>query len=177
MGLGTTSVRFKSLGSPETSTAPSRKTDIRSIDFEKVAYPNLPDYSDDRVKRRRNLEPGEGKPHELIFGDLNNDGYEDAMAVVGINSRGSATPEYVYIFTLENGKLKLIWDFETGDRADGGLKKIYAENGKLIVELYGRDRYIGGQLYRGDEPLCCPAWFTRSTYRGAGDNLTSLVKK
>jgi hypothetical protein len=166
----------KSSVSPEPSTIRSGKPDIRSIDFEKVGYPNLPDYSDDRVKRRRNLKPGEGKPHELVFGDVNNDGYEDAIAVLGIDSRGSATPEYVYVFTLENGKLKLIWDFETGDRADGGLKKIYAENGNLTVELYGRNRYIGAQFYGGDEPLCCPTWFTRSTYRWNGRQFEIVAK-
>src|SRR5438132_4184167 len=55
----------KSSVSPEPSAVRSGKPDIRSIDFEKVGYPNLPDYSDDRVKRRKNLEPGEGKTSRI----------------------------------------------------------------------------------------------------------------
>lgn len=35
----------------------------------------------------------------------------------------SAIPYHVYIFTLENGKPEVIWDFDTGDRADGGLRQ------------------------------------------------------
>ena len=158
---------IKSAATPPDVVANSQ-SNIRSVDFDNIAYPNLPDYSDDREKRRKDLKPGEGKPHQLIFGDVNNDGKDDAMAVVGIDSRGSAIPEYVYIFTLENGKLKLLWDFETGDRADGGLKQIYADHGDLVIELEGKDRVIGENLYKGDAPLCCPDWYTRSVYRWDG---------
>jgi hypothetical protein len=38
-------------------------------------------------------------------------------------------PYYVYIFIVENGKPELIWHFETGDRADGGLRQVFAEKG------------------------------------------------
>ena len=150
--------------------------DIRSIDFNNIAYPNLPDYSDDRVKKRKNLKPGEGKP-SIIFGDVTSDGKEDAIAVFAINNKGSAVPHYIYVFTLKKGSLKVLWDFETGDRADGGLKKIYPQDGNLTIELYGKDRYIGGKLYRGDEALCCPEWFTRSTYRWTGRQFEIIGKE
>jgi hypothetical protein len=96
------------------------------------------------------------------------DGEEEAMVVLPLESRGSAIPYYVYIFTLEQGQPKLLWNFETGDRADGGLKQIYAENGELVIELYGKDRVIGGDLYKGDEGLCCPSSFTRALYKWTG---------
>lgn len=156
--------------------ASTASDDIRSKDFNNIAYPNLPDYSDDRVKRRKNLKPGEGKPN-VIFGDVTGDGKEDAIAVFGISNKGSAVPHYIYVFTLEKGILKLIWDFETGDRADGGLKKIYPQDGNLTIELYGKDRYIGGKLYRGDEALCCPEWFTRSAYRWTGRQFEIIGKE
>ena len=90
------------------------------------------------------------------------------MVALGVDNHGSAIPDYVYIFTMENGKLKLIWEFETGDRADGGLRNVYADNGQLVIELFGKDRVIGGQLYKGDEGLCCPSSFTRTRYKWTG---------
>lgn len=99
------------------------------------------------------------------------------MAVLGIGLRGSAIPDYVYIFTLKNGRLKLLWDFETGDRADGGFKRIYADQGNLVIELYGKDRFIGGELYKGDEGLCCPSSFTRTRYKWNGKRFVMLGKE
>lgn len=38
----------------------------------------------------------------------------------------------------------MIWDFDTGGRADGGLRQVYAEDGQLVIELYGKDRVVSG---------------------------------
>lgn len=122
---------------PEPS--PTLESPIRLVDFDNLAYPNFPDYSGDQ-KRRITLEPGEGGPNFINYGDVTGDGSDDAMVALGIAVRGSAVPEYVYIFTLEKAKPKLIWDFETGDRVDGGLRNVYAENGHLVIELFGKDR-------------------------------------
>jgi hypothetical protein len=152
---------------------------IRSIDFDNISYPNFPDYSDPngRAKKFVTLKPGEGGPNFINFGDITGDGVEDAMVALGIDNHGSAIPDYVYIFMMEDGKLKLIWDFETGDRADGGLRNVYSENGQLIIELFGRDRVIGGQLYRGEEGLCCPSSFTRTRYRWTGKHFEQISKE
>ncbi len=151
-------------------SAPTPDSPIRSIDFDNISYPNFPDYSDrsGRKKKYITLKPGEGGPNFINYGDITGDGIEEAMVALGIDNHGSAIPDYVYIFAIENGKLKLIWDFETGDRADGGLRNVYAENGQLVIELFGKDRVIGGQLYRGEEGLCCPSLFTRTRYTWTG---------
>jgi hypothetical protein len=149
---------------------------IRSVDFDNLAYPNFPDYSRDQ-KRRLTLKPGEGGPNFINYGDVTGDGSEDAVVALGIGVRGSAVPDYVYIFTVEKGKPKLIWDFETGDRADGGLRNVYADNGQLVVELFGKDRVIGGQLYKGDEGLCCPSSFTRTRYKWTGKNFAEISRE
>ena len=86
-----------------------------------------------------------------------------------IVTAGSAIPQIVYVFTWKDEKPELIWHFRTGDRADGGLKNVYAENDKLVVELYGQDRYILGEVetmkITGDEEqLCCPTHWTRASY-------------
>lgn len=148
---------------------------IRSTDFANIRYPNLPDYSGSE-KKRVTLKPGEATPSHLSYGDVTGDGEEDAIVVLPIENSGSAIPYYVYIFTMEKEHPKIMWGFETGDRADGGLRRVYAENGKLVIELYGKDRVIGGELYREDEGLCCPSVFTRAYYKWTGEKFQQQSK-
>jgi hypothetical protein len=149
------------------------------VDFDNISYPRFPDYSDPsgRQKKYITLKPGEGGPNFINYGEVTGDGVEDALVALGIDNRGSAIPHYVYIFTVEKGKPKLIWDFETGDRADGGFRNVYADNGQLVIELFGKDRVIGGQLYKGDEGLCCPSSFTRTRYKWTGKNFEEISRE
>ena len=99
--------------------------------------------------------------------DVTGDGEDEAVVILKIETGGSAIPQLVYVFTWKDGKPELIWPFRTGDRADGGLKDVRAENGQLVIELYGQDRFILGQTETGKitddrEQLCCPTYFTRS---------------
>ncbi len=165
--------------SPTPDSSPTPPQPIRSIDFDYVAFPNYPEYIGDRGKKKYvTLKPGAGGPALLNYGDVTGDGVEEAMMMLGIETRGTAIPEIVYIFTLQNNRPKLLWLFETGDRADGGFRNAYADHGQLVVELYGRDRVVGGDLYRGDEDngLCCPRWFTRSHYQWDGRRFRQIGK-
>jgi len=146
-----------------TSSSPNRDQLIRSIDFNQVAFPHYPEYTMS-AKRYITLKAGDGGPSQLNYGDVTGDGVEEAMMMLGIESHGSAIPEIVYIFGVSKGKPTLLWSFETGDRADGGLRQVYADHGNLVVELFGKDRVIGRDLYRGDEPLAGPRSFTRARY-------------
>jgi hypothetical protein len=74
----------------------------------------------------------------INYGDVTGDGEEEAMMDQAIPTRGSAIPYRVYFYTLRRGRPKVMWRFEAGDRGDGGLRSVYADNGDLIVELYGR---------------------------------------
>jgi len=164
---------------PISAVSPTPSPAIRSVDFDNISYPNFPDYSDPNGRKKKyvTLKPGEGGPNFINYGDITGDGDEDAMVAMGIDNHGSAIPDYVYIFTMDTGKPKIIWDFETGDRADGGLRNVYADNGKLVIELFGKDRVIGGQLYRGDEGLCCPSSFTRTRYKWTGNRFEEISKE
>ncbi|MCV4614916.1 hypothetical protein OFM04_33990, partial [Escherichia coli] len=71
-------------------------------------------------------------------------GAKEAVVILKIETGGSAIPQLVYIYKWKDEKPELLWNFRTGDRADGGLKSIRAENGELIVELFGRDRFLLG---------------------------------
>ena len=114
--------------------------------------------------------------------DVTADGQDEALVILKIETGGSAIPQIVYVFTWKDGKPELIWPFRTGDRADGGLKDLRADNGQLVVELYGQDRFVLGQMETGKigddrEQLCCPTYFTRSSYKWNGKNFLMQGKR
>lgn len=116
------------------------------------------------------------------YGDATGDGIDEAFVIVKIETGGGGVPQIVYVYTLNDEKSELIWHFRSGDRADGGLKNITAENKQINIELYGQDRYILGEVETmridGDEEqLCCPTYFTRSRYKWNGSNFTIQGKR
>lgn len=116
------------------------------------------------------------------FFDVTGDGEDEAVIILKIETGGSAIPQIVHIFSWKDGKPELIWPFRTGDRADGGLKNIFAEAGDLVVELYGQDRFLLGEIETGKigddvEQLCCPTHFTRSVYKWNGKNFLMQGKR
>ncbi|MEO8648660.1 MAG: hypothetical protein ABI539_05795 [Acidobacteriota bacterium] len=107
------------------------------------------------------------------FVDLTADGQDEAVVILKVETTGAAIPQLVYVYEWRDNQPELIWNFRTGDRADGGLKDIRIENGHVIVELYGQDRFVLGETETGkitgdEEQLCCPIYFTRSFYKQAG---------
>ena len=106
--------------------------------------------------------------------DVTGDGEDEAFVILKIETTGSAIPQIVYIYSYKQAKPELIWYFRTGDRSDGGLKDIRPENGNLIVELYGQDRFLLGGIETSKitddyEQICCPTFFTRTYYKWSGN--------
>lgn len=169
----------KSIASPEpiqTTTAP-----IGKFDFKNYTYP-LPrgwqganrEITLENGKAPLSMEEEEKKIGasyiKTNFGDVTGDGQDEAFVILKIETGGSALPQIVYVFEWKNEKPELIWHFRTGDRADGGLRDIKADNGELVIELYGQDRYIFGEvetlkIIGDEEQLCCPNYFTRNRYK------------
>ncbi len=116
------------------------------------------------------------------YTDVTGDGQDEALVILKIETGGGAVPQVVYVFTWKDDNPELIWPFRTGDRADGGLKDLRAENGELVVELYGQDRFLLGQIETGKitddvEQLCCPTYFTRTRYKWNGKNFLMQKKR
>ena len=114
--------------------------------------------------------------------DVDADGLDEAAVIVKVETGGAAIPQLVYVFAWKDEQPELIWNFRTGDRADGGLKDIRAENGELVIELYGQDRFLLGQtetskITGDEEQLCCPLFFTRSFYKWNGRNFQLQRKR
>jgi hypothetical protein len=106
-----------------------------------------------------------------VYGDLTGDGADEAMVVLAVSTNGSAIPHAVYVYTLEENQPKLLWSFSTGDRADGGLRNIYADQGDLVVELYGKGKVLGTDLYADDgsgSHTPYPYYFTQTRYKWDG---------
>jgi len=147
------------------------RSDIRSLDFANFTYPWTADLLDPtNPKKTFTLRNGElPATHDkrgfidemgvflqgIKYGDVTGDGVEEAIVSLSILTGGSARPGIIYIYALQKGRPVLLWSHSTGDRADGGLRDVYAENGQLVVELYSS---VGS---RGD---CCPSRFTRTHY-------------
>jgi hypothetical protein len=114
--------------------------------------------------------------------DVNGDGQDEAIVVLKIETTGSSIPQLVYVYEWKDGRPELLWNFGTGDRADGGLKDIRLESGIVVIELYGQDRFLLGSSETGkitgdEEQLCCPTFFTRSTYKWNGKSLQLQGKR
>jgi len=133
--------------------------------------------ADQKAKRRIGMRYVTTK-----YFDVTGDGEDEALVVLKIETGGSAVPQLVYIYSWKDGKPELVWPFRTGDRADGGLKDLRPENGDLVVELYGKDRFLLGQTETGRigddiEQLCCPTNFTRTVYKWNGKNFLMQGKR
>ena len=114
--------------------------------------------------------------------DVTGDAQDEALVIIKIETFGSAVPQIVYIYTYKDDHPELIWYFRTGDRADGGLKDLRPEDGNLLVELYGQDRFLLGGIETSKitddfEQICCPTYFTRSFYKWTGRNFQMQGKR
>ena len=158
---------------------------IRDIDFRNFTYPRLPTRkcSMNKVPLRDGKYGSVAKfsPHVIPrggcwavsvapveYGDLTGDGQEEAVVVLYAELGGTESSNDVFIYSLKNGRPVLLWKFWTGDRADGGLVRLYAENGKLVVELAGKNKFIGSDYFANDgssNGACCPTVITRSKYQ------------
>ena len=164
--------------SPSAAAFPKQpRPPVRAVDFSNFKYPgsrgHFPtvEYETEGFTLRRGRSEETPKQYgmrlmEVSYGDVTGDGVEEAIIVLGVETEGSAGVSHVYIYTPESGRPKFLWGFESGDRAWGGLKRVYAEGGGLVVELYGRGTQVGGSLGSTESVgLCCPRSFTRTRYR------------
>ncbi len=137
---------------------------------------SLPIHEDmpDEEKIRRRAERRIGLSHVVTkYFDANGDGSDEAIVILKIETTGNAIPQIVYVYEWSDEGPKLMWHFRTGDRADGGLKSIRPDDGELVIELYGQDRFMLGEVetgkVQGDEvQICCPTHYTLSSYKWNG---------
>jgi hypothetical protein len=149
-----------------------QRQSIRQVDFKNFIYPHLGRMKNGELPEERNADGmviGGGRLEDVSYGDVTGDGVDEAIVFISIVSGGSAMPGEVYVYTMRNSRPRLLWNFSTGDRADGGLHGIYADKGQLVVELNGPQR--------GIEPDCCPKRFTRTRYVWRGGRFRAIRRQ
>jgi hypothetical protein len=119
----------------------------------------------DKYANRKPIHLVDGKDssgftlQSVSFADVTGEGKEDAIVVLLYQTGGTQNTHYVYIYSLEVGKPKLMAYCHTGDRAYLGLYKVYGERGSLVFELLDPARRSGD---------CCSSRFVRTRYRWHG---------
>jgi len=169
-------------GKEATRKIASTDQSIRSIDFSNFTYPRTTDLTEPG-KRQGSFTlkngdlpdiPGQVgmSLHSIVYADVTGDRVEDAIVVLEVDTtNGTAIPHAVYIYTLRNKQPQLLWSFDTGDRADGGLRNIFADQGDLVVELYGKGKVLSTDLYADDGTRAqtpYPYYFTQTRYKWDG---------
>ena len=163
---------------PMPTPQPNSNSPIRKIGFRNFRYTGPDDFAETFTLKEGERPFVQRKESgisldEVQYADLTGDGQEEAILTMGIQTGGSSMPGLVFIYTTVNDKPKCLWKFTTGDRADGGLKQIRGEDGKLIVELYGQTTLINGYWKNTtpDEKRCgdgCKNLYTLSKVKWTG---------
>lgn len=154
---------------------------IRSVDFGNFTYSWIADLGNPRktftlrkgelppTRNERGLVDKMGVSLDRVeYGDVTGDGQEEAIVVLSILTGGSATPHAIYVYGGRGDHTKQLWSGSTDDRADGGLQKVYAQNGDLVLERFSP---VGK---KGD---CCPTRFTRTRYEWQGHRFRKKEKE
>jgi len=153
------------------SPTPEEKLLIRKIDFKNFTYPGK---TGEKIFTLTNGEEPFGQLKDIAFSlksieyaDLTNDKEDEAIIHISVQY-GAGSSGLLYVYTLENNKPKILWYVESGYGAEGELKKVYAENSSLIIELFGDNKFIENTDEfkfpdQKDIPkdLCCPTTFTK----------------
>lgn len=160
--------------------------DITQVDFANFTFPVspgqkmlLPIVSFKVVDRVYRYKEDNGKRVEfyqsknIIFDnvtgkDVNKDAIIVFTIVSGDFSIGTGREHCIYIYTIYDKQLKLIWYIDTGDRSAGGLRDVYGEDGNLIVETYNSDVIFDSQGNAVPGASCCSKTYTRAVYQWTG---------
>ena len=162
---------------------PNLGSSIRKIDFDNFTYPWTAGQGDGNFtlkngkKERVGEEDTEATLQKIEYGDVTNDGGEEAMLSIYPWSGGNCSCEMVFIYSLENNQPKLLWSFDTWDKAEGGFKRAYAENGELVVELFGDDKFENDEWKFGFPEkvrgYCCPTAYTKIHFKWNGEKFVA----
>lgn len=161
------------------SVAIFAQNEIQKVDFKNFTY--LP-YCAGEKTRRVTVKNGEYseekdaggftdrfyfKVFDTAYGDLTGDGRPEAIVLTSCNTGGTGQFSEGFVYGLKAGKPVLLARILGGDRAFGGLRSAYIENGMAVIE-------------RNDEgpngAACCPEFTITSKYKLAGTKLTEIGK-
>lgn len=185
-------VQTQSAISPSPPMNTPQTDSIRSVDFANFTYDWYPKWElmlskathftlrDGKLEVEAQKNSNEPVLFELLnvqYGDVSEDGVEDAIVTIKMSVVGNAKPYVVFVIGLKNGKPKKLWVHETGDRADEGLRNVYVADGVLVIEQYNAAEIEirGGEKEKVG--MCCPSTFTRTFYRWVDARFQTVRKE
>lgn len=152
---------------------------IREVDFKNFTY-SIESGKDTFTLKNGETPFGDGKDilfalENIEFADLTGDGEEEAIIKI-LSEYGGTSTSFMYVYTLENQKPKILWSAAAGFDAKGGLKRFYSDGGTLVVELFGKNRFIESKnkFEFSDETdvpqnLNRPTKFTKFRFKWSGE--------
>ena len=153
------------------------QSDIRKVDFQNFTYePSCAGEETTKVTVASGEFSEEKKVDEyterfffkvfnIIHGDLNGDKAEEAVILSVCNTGGTGNFTEGFIFSIKRGKPALVARIPGGDRADGGLRKAWIENGLLVIESNDSEQARGA---------CCPGGTITQKVRLSGGKLLNV---
>jgi hypothetical protein len=166
-------------------TASSPAPDIHSIDFRNFDYPKMSDGLEIEIHLRdgvqRNLYYDKDDPFmekdsaangvaslSQVLYNYDEQGDPVALVIVDVYSGGTQINDELFLYRLVDQKPKLLWSFTSGDRADEGLRNVYFESGKLVMELYHE---------ASRDPLCCASYYSQHIYKFRTGRVVEVAKQ
>lgn len=133
--------------------APAPAGDIHKIDFKSFTYhPSCADFESNppkipvQVIRGKFEGPADSdlmvayfEVQEVLYGDLNGDGRDEAVIRTLCNTGGTGQFDEGFVYGMKDGKPVLLGRIPGGDRASGGVRCARVEDGALKVERVGND--------------------------------------
>ncbi|MCK5084873.1 MAG: hypothetical protein KAQ64_04430 [Candidatus Pacebacteria bacterium] len=144
-----------------TETEQTKNISIYDIGFEKIFLKDseLKDFY--KPYRETNTASGIGKGHPIIFGDLTQDGIDEA--VVPVSSGGTAGDTAYAVFSVQNNKLtKLFYNLNIYQV----ILKI--EDGQLIEQT---------PFFSENDANCCPSFYRYTYYKYNKENNKMEIAK
>ncbi|MES1242996.1 MAG: hypothetical protein ABUT39_15375 [Acidobacteriota bacterium] len=131
----------------------SPAADIHKVDFRNFTYrPSCADFESSEANVPVQIAGGklEGKPgsalegiffdvEEVIYGDLDGDGSDEAVVRTNCNTGGTGQFDEGFVYGMKDGKPVLLGRIPGGDRASGGVRCVRFESGALKVDRVGND--------------------------------------
>jgi heat shock protein HslJ len=102
-------------------------------------------------------------PEVYAFGDLNDDGVDDAVVILIESSGGSGSFIYLAAVINESGAPVNVATYFVGDREQ--MQSITIKDGEITLDMVA---------HGPDDPMCCPTQEVTKRYRLQGDQLIEL---
>jgi hypothetical protein len=165
---------------------------IRNVDFRNFSYPfKPPSEHDDMAKLGEVVKVHDGiayadkvgqnvafwyfKVAEVLYGDVDGDGQDDAAVVVIYgNNAGTFYLTDIYIYGMKDGEPVLLSDLKE-DQVNKDYRKYYHDDGQHIFEAVEGGREVKGGIltvkHLADGAHCCPQQVATLQYRLEGNRL------